>query len=149
MLKKQYRLHSSARFAEVRERGKTVAHPLAVMIFLPNDLPHSRFGFSVSRRIGKAAKRNRAKRLLREAVRLQLLNMAPGYDVVFIARRPIGEATFAQVFQAVQSLVQRAGLWVLPAPAVGDDNEIGAVCETDRVVDHSILSSDYIKDASS
>lgn len=149
MLKQPYRLHSGARFAEVREKGKTVVHPLAVMIFLPNDLPHSRFGFSVSRRIGKAAKRNRAKRLLREAVRLQLLDIAPGYDVVFIARTPIREATFTQVFQAVQSLVQRAGLWVLPAPAIRDDNETGAFCETNCVVDHSILSNDYIQDASS
>ncbi len=157
MLKKRYRLRGSARFSEVREKGKSVAHPLAVLVALPNDLPHSRFGFSVSRRIGKAVQRNRAKRLLREAVRLQLSNFAPGYDVILIARAPLRDARFADVYDAVAQLARRAGIWlssqppaaaaqpgerseVLPRTEVKDEN-LGAL-------DHQTVSNDHIQTAS-
>jgi len=87
-------------------------HPLLVMSSLPNGLAHSRFGFSVGRRIGQAVDRNRVKRRLREAVRVRMQNgeLAAGWDVAFIARRPAGAATFEQIDQAVDLLLRRAGL---------------------------------------
>jgi len=77
---------------------------------LPNDLEHSRFGFSVSHWVGKAVVRNRAKRLTREATRLRQGDIKEGWDLVFIARNPIREADFRQVDQAVEQLLRRAGL---------------------------------------
>lgn len=82
---------------------------------LPNGLAWSRFGFSVSRQIGKAVVRNRVRRRMREAVRLQMPAIAPGWDVVFIARRPIAQATYRQISQACQRALARAQL--LPAVA--------------------------------
>ncbi len=79
---------------------------------LPNGLPYSRFGFSVSRRIGKAVVRNRAKRRLREIVRQRQHAIRPGYDIVFIGRRPIVNASHAELVQAVETLLRRAKLWV-------------------------------------
>lgn len=94
----------------MRQEGRSWAHPLVVLCALPNDLGHSRFGFSVSHWVGKAVVRNRAKRLMREATRLRQGNIKEGWDLVFIARHPIREADFKQVDQAIEQLLRRAGL---------------------------------------
>ena len=94
----------------MRREGRSWAHPLLVLCSLPNDLEHSRFGFSVSHWVGKAVVRNRAKRLMREATRLRQGDIKEGWDLVFIARNPIRDADFNQVDQAVQQLLRRAGL---------------------------------------
>ena len=47
-----------------------------------------RFGFTCSKKVGNAVRRNRAKRRLREAARLALVPVArPGWDYVLIGRR--------------------------------------------------------------
>lgn len=94
----------------MHREGRSWAHPLLVLRALPNDLEHSRFGFSVSHWVGKAVVRNRAKRLMREATRLRQGGIEEGWDLVLIARNPIREADFKQVNQAVEQLLRRAGL---------------------------------------
>ena len=98
----------------MRREGRSWAHPLLVLCALPNDLEHSRFGFSASHWVGKAVVRNRAKRLMREAMRLRQGDIKEGWDLVLIARNPIREADFKQVNQAVEQLLRRAGLLKAP-----------------------------------
>ena len=78
---------------------------------LPNDLPYSRFGFTASRHVGKAVARNRARRLMREVVRLNLQRIEAGWDLVFIARAAIAKASFQEVEAACAALLRRAKLW--------------------------------------
>lgn len=94
----------------MRREGRSWAHPLLVLCASPNDLEHSRFGFSASHWVGKAVVRNRAKRLMREVTRLRQGEIKEGWDLVFIARNPIREANFKQVDQAVEQLLKRADL---------------------------------------
>lgn len=82
------------------------------MCVLPNGLSYSRFGFTASRRIGKAVVRNRSRRRMREIVRQRIPHIRPGYDVVFIARRPIVRASHAELVQAIEYLLRHADLWV-------------------------------------
>jgi ribonuclease P protein component len=111
-MRKKYRLRASADFERIRREGPSWAHPLLVLSALPNSVGHSRFGFITGRRIGGAVKRNLIKRRLREAVRTraQKGEIVEGWDIVFIARRPIGDASFQQVDQAIGLLLRRARL---------------------------------------
>ncbi len=90
--------------------GKSYAHPLLVLIALSNGLEFSRFAVSAGRSVGNAVHRNRAKRLIREALRPVVLQVLPGWDVLFLARQPLAEAEFAQTQKVVVLLLQRSGL---------------------------------------
>ena len=110
-MKRRFRLTGSTDFQRVRRSGKSTAHPLIVMIALPNQAENSRFGIVAGRAIGNALQRNRAKRHLREALRPLLPMIAPGWDVLLLARAPIVAAAFPELQQALRQLLQRAHLF--------------------------------------
>lgn len=109
-MNRRHRLVYNEEFQRVRRQGGSWSHPLLILLALPNGLAHTRFGFLVSKRIGKAVVRNRVRRLLREAARLRLDHIAPGWDIVLIARTPIVGADWKHIGEALDSLLQRAEL---------------------------------------
>lgn len=110
MLPRYLRLRHPKDFAAVRERGKHWRNHLVSINVLPNGLPHSRFGFVVSRSIGTAVRRNRAKRRLRAALRSWLPAIQGGYDVVVIAHGAIATAPYGEIEAALGRLLRRAGV---------------------------------------
>ena len=121
-----YRLRERERFQQIRREGKTREDRLVVLVCLQNELPYSRFGFSASRRVGKAVVRNRARRLMRESAH-HASQIHPGWDIVFIARSALARATFWQVDASCRKLLGQAGLLYdtqvpsLPAAALSPD----------------------------
>jgi ribonuclease P protein component len=109
-MKQEQRLRRSDDFQRVRHLGQSRTNTMMVLAYLPNNLDHNRVGFVVSKRLGRAVKRNRIKRQMREAVRSQMAGLKPGFDLVFIARQPIKEASFTEISQVIMYLLKLASL---------------------------------------
>lgn len=110
------RLRSSADFQRVRRAGRRRQGRYMTLIFSRADLPDGatvappRVGFSVNKRVGDAVLRNRVKRRLREAVRRQLWNVAPGWDMILIARPEAAGAPYTVLRDEVGALLIQARL---------------------------------------
>ncbi len=105
-MRREQRLTQNSQYVTVYSQGKSWVNRLLVMRALPNGLEWSRFGFSVSKRVGNAVVRNKVKRMLRESVRLS--SWEPAWDVVFIARTGASTADYREIKRAVDDLAQRA-----------------------------------------
>lgn len=85
-LRRSHRLAGREAFARVLHAGMRRAHgPLAVQA-MANDLGHPRLGIVIGRRVGTAVRRNRIKRLIREAFRLMQHDLPGGFDLVVLVR---------------------------------------------------------------
>ena len=107
-MQRSFRLTRSEDFKRVRRDGKSYAHPLVVLIVQSNDQPRVRVGVAAGKAVGTAVYRNRTKRLLREAMRTLLPNIASGLDLILIARPALASATLADTQSALLNLLQRA-----------------------------------------
>ncbi|HEX8912965.1 MAG TPA: ribonuclease P protein component [Humisphaera sp.] len=94
-LPKKLHLRSKKDFDAVFDaRTKESRGPLSVHA-RPNGLAFPRLGMSVSRKVGNAVKRNRIRRLIREAFRLMQHDWPAGYDLVTVVR-PHGPLPLAE-----------------------------------------------------
>jgi ribonuclease P protein component len=109
-MKRKFRLRRSTDFKRVRRLGKSYAHPFVVLIKHPNHEAFSRFGVAAGRSIGNAVQRNRAKRRIREIIHLLYPEIQPGWDIVFLARQPIHNASHHDLRVAIDNLITQAGI---------------------------------------
>ena len=85
-LSQHERLSHKREFDRLFQRGKVFRTPIVIIRALPNGLGASRIGISVGRRAGNAVRRNRIKRLLREAYRLNKPVLSLPCDIVIVPR---------------------------------------------------------------
>ena len=115
---KPARLKKARDFQHVRRQGRSAGTALLTLGWAANDLERCRLGYAIGKRIGGAVIRNRIKRRLREIMRLQIKagHLAPGYDLVLIARPGAAQASYQQLATDVIHLLQRARLWRAAPP---------------------------------
>lgn len=97
-------LKKTSEFSRVYNKGRYVVTRAAVMYFVENGTNQIRMGFSVSKKIGKSVVRNKAKRLLKEAVRQNCPEFDKGMDFVFVARAGMKDIVYSDVEKTIRYL---------------------------------------------
>ena len=106
-------LKASADFQRISRAGKKWICPAFIMLALKREAAEDpfRLGLTVSRKVGNAVTRNRAKRRLREMVRLSIApeNLA-GFDIVLIGRAAPAERGFSLLQQDFLQGLKKLGV---------------------------------------
>ena len=100
----EVRIRKRRRYLDVQNRGRRINTTHFIVFVLPGETEHTRIGITVSKKVGKAHQRNRVKRLVREAFRLNRCRLPTGLDVVLVAKR----GTFSIQYTEVESQLMRA-----------------------------------------
>lgn len=109
-LPKRKVLRKNKNFQTVYKVGKSYANKLLVLYVLSNRKTEGRIGFAAGKKMGNAVVRNRVKRLLREAYRLNQHRISPGLDLVLVGRKPIIGENLKTVAGALLHICGRAGV---------------------------------------
>lgn len=101
---RSYSLRKNKQFQAVYRRGRSVANPNLVLLYLRR--PELKVGISISKKVGNAVTRNRIKRRLREILRTRLSSMKKGHYVL-IARNASASAGYAELDASLEQLLSR------------------------------------------
>jgi ribonuclease P protein component len=91
-LAKQYRLKDDQQFQVVFKQNQKIVTPLFILLLhYKSEKSGPRFGIVASKKVGGAVQRNRAKRLMREAISQLIPQIKKNIDVIIICRSEILE----------------------------------------------------------
>ncbi len=108
------RLKRRAEFLRVAAKGRRAAtHGLVLQALSRDDQVSARIGFTVTKKIGNAVVRNRTRRRLKEAVRLELTqHTAAGVDLVLIGREGTRQRDFPGLRDDLRRALRKVGVAV-------------------------------------
>ena len=101
-------LKKTSEFQSVRQCRNVEKNRLVTLYHAPNSLPCYRIGFTISKRIGKAHVRNQLRRRMKEILRCAPI--APGVDLVFVARSNAVSSNFQSLEQSILGILEKANL---------------------------------------
>jgi len=119
-------LKQNHQFRSLYARGKNAAGVYLVLYARKNRAGVSRLGIAASTKLGNAVKRNRARRRLKEAYRLNETGFSKGVDLVIAARSRVIDAPFDAVCGELLRLGRKLGIYetlsgaVAPPPPRGE-----------------------------
>jgi ribonuclease P protein component len=101
-------------FVRASSKGKRAAAPgLVLQCIARDDALGVRAGFTVTKKVGNAVARNRARRRLREVARLWCAkNALPSVDLVLVGRNATGSCSFPDLQADFVLCASRVGLQV-------------------------------------
>ena len=106
-------LKKDSDFRKVYKHGKSFANRHLVMYILNNKSENSRIGISVSKKVGKAIIRNKVRRRIKEAYRLNIdEKIKNGHDIVFIARVDIKDADYSDIEKSMKHLIRKSDMYM-------------------------------------
>jgi len=107
-LKKEERLRKRKEFQAVFQEGVKIYGKHFIVYLRKNDREIRRIGIAVSRKVGRAVKRNRIKRLVREFFRLNKDLFPSGTDVVIVGKKEMPHLTYWDVWDELTETLKSA-----------------------------------------
>lgn len=109
-MKKIYRLTRSKDFKRVKDVGKSIYHPLLVLVYTRNEGQQTRAAAVASKAIGNAVVRNKIKRRLKSCLDQLWQKINQQWDLVFYSRAAIVDANITEICSAIEYLLLEAGV---------------------------------------
>jgi len=107
--KRSMRMRSGNDFQRAFSGGRRARGDVMVVVLIENGLDETRLGLSVGRKIWKSAvRRNRVRRIFREAFRLTCEKLPPGVDVILIPAAPQLRPQLAETCDELERLAHKA-----------------------------------------
>ena len=106
-MEKKISLRKDADFARVYKKNNAFFNRDFTVLIKNNGLNHPRFGFSISKKIGKACERNQLKRRLREIVRLNYKNLN-GVDIIIIPKKHVTDFDYNRLKKTLGHVLNKA-----------------------------------------
>ncbi|MCF8077711.1 MAG: ribonuclease P protein component [Desulfobacterales bacterium] len=100
------RLRKRQEFLYLFKKGRRVHTAYFMAMFVPTDQP-SRLGITASKKVGKAVRRNRVKRLTREYFRQNRNRIRGQWDINIVAKSGSANLVTPDVFRQLQKLLDR------------------------------------------
>ena len=109
MLNKKNRLRKKKEFNYIYKKGTAFFCKFFTMYVVKTKFNEKKFGFTVSNKVGNSVVRHRIKRLMSEAVRLNL-NLIPINNYIFVARLGSETLSLNEVTENFLYLLKKAEL---------------------------------------
>lgn len=97
-------------FRRIYGKGKSYVSPVLVTYVMKNRNNTVRIGITTSKKTGNAVKRNRSRRIIREAFRLIAPEVKPGFDFIFVARGKTPFVKSTDIYSAMKQAMNNAGV---------------------------------------
>lgn len=112
-MKKTLSLKKTKEFQKVLHKGKWFGGTLISTYILPNKMAYNCIGLAVGKKVGKANKRNRTKRVIRAAYQGLENNLKTGYHFIFVWRTKadFGDLKYDTIKRDMEKAFQKAGVF--------------------------------------
>ena len=101
---------SNRDYQRIYRRGRSLVSPVLVTYALKNKNNNLRIGITTSKKVGKAVRRNRSRRVIRAAFSHISADISMPYDVIFVARTRTSYVKSIEVEKYMREHLSKLGI---------------------------------------
>jgi ribonuclease P protein component len=129
-------------FNRIYKKGNSRGSRFTVILYRKNELGYTRTAYVASRKVGDSVRRNRARRLIREAYRSFSNDIIQGYDIIFVARSSINDQNMQEVRKNLSEALRSCGLMNGPSAGNRAENDAKREISQNNKRNHNNIKKD-------